>query len=420
MKLIITLGLYVLAALICAPSLATVPSSSWSDFAGGPLNTRRTTASGADGPVEVLWELSTPGMSLQYQAVLSSTGEIVFTGYDNDRNGALYAVDSGGNLKWQIQAPDRALSRWPAITSDGQVIVTSQHPNLTIYSVDSYDLHTGELLWRTPTISRAGRIGPAVDDNDNIYVPIEGNWFVSLDSVGNERWGVPGGGGTNNPIISPDGTIYTTVQNVTAFNSDGDVLWTSPRVNTGTSNLTLHESGTILVSSSKSSFRDGDLYAIGPTGEILWDRSDLAGGVSIGPTGTMYAHGAGRLHAVDVETGVDVWSRVVGTMSPQTQNEGVTVAAEGRLYLADQDGVVSAWSPDGDFLWSYDLVPLSDDVINPGAPVIGENGVLYVTGGRTERIFALAIIPEPTTFTLAAFALLGLVGCPRRVRRRMR
>ena len=40
----------------------------------------------------------------------------------------------------------------------------------------------------------------------------------------------------------------------------------------------------------------------------------------------------------------------------------------------------------------------------PGAPVIGANGVIYVAGGSTNKVFAIGV-PEPTTMLLAMIVL---------------
>jgi outer membrane protein assembly factor BamB len=381
-------------------------NSLWPDYGGGNSNSHLSPGLGPSQPVQILWTYNVPAGSTRAnnQPVIGSDNTIYFTTISNFTQGHLVALNPDGSLKWDVSDPPASLGNWPAVTADGKVVVARMHATVTNYSIKAFSQATGAQLWSTATSFDAGPSGPTVDLNGNIYSKLNGNYLLSLAPNGAQNWQVGGGQSGENPSVTSNGLILATVgETVNAFNPNGTIAWSyeGPYLNIFNS-PSIDSRGNIFT--ADMIYRD--MISLTPSGAYRWGRSNLGGAVSIGPDDTTYAFEQSVLHAMDPDTGADRWTYNVGPMSQNTLEEGVTIDAQGKIYVANSDGIVTALSSQGTLLWTFDLAPTINGSINPGAPVIGPGGVLYVPGGSTGKFFAL-FVPEPAT---CATALVGLAG----------
>ena len=169
----------------------------------------------------------------------------------------------------------------------------------------------------------------------------------------------------------------------------GEIIWSVDLAQTArTAAPRVAPSGDIYIHSD-------DLYAISPTGQILW-RKNLAGSqaVDVGPDGTVYSGSGGTIRAL-TPAGQLLWSF---TEPPGGQGlmAGPTVGADGNIYAVTDSGGLGAFSltPGGQLIWNQ-----------PGYVNFQGTGLAPVPLTPTRLYFAEDIVPGCNGFAEGLNAL---------------
>lgn len=410
------LGAPVTAVLLLATlnsvSNAQLTDSAWPDYGGGYANQHRSPFVGPAGVPQVKWEfnlavLTTTAFERGYhQPILLPDGTIVLNTADSGLD-RVVALNPNGTLRWQKQAG--VLGPWLAADAKDQIYTirsTSSAANSAQLRSYAYD---GTVLWsKSLPGSNPTQNGPAVGYNGDIYAAVDHNPLVAFTDTGAVDWTTSQSGYYVNPAIATDGTILIGGQNLTALAPNGATLWQKP-VRTASGKFpkflspAIGDDGVIYAGQINYS----NLIALNPDGSQLWQRTDLDGAPAVGRNGEIYVvPESGVLHALNAATGATLWTYATGK-TDYYNAEGVTIDASGDLYVANDQGVLLSLTPNGSLRWSLDLAPGINGFVGLGAPVLGADGLIYVVGGNTGKVFAL--VPEPSGIVLALMGITSVV-----------
>jgi len=261
---------------------------------------------------------------------LSLSGDDAWTtyGYEPGHTGfnpAASSVGSDADQVWGARVEGIYTLREPAV-ADGRLFVGSKE------SMWAFDAATGEPEWTTYLGGMAHHFAPTHRDG-------------TLYTVAKEAGGVNNGAPGRVQAIDP---------------ASGDVTWSKSVPATST---VTHDGSRLYVAGKRDG--SGFVRALDPeTGERGWrfdvtatDRSSITGAPAYAQ-GTVYVPAtllagdgskAGRLYALDPETGGSRWS--VGTGGALSV---APVATADRIYLAARDGTVHALTHDGETAWTAD------------------------------------------------------------------
>ncbi|MGQ9677916.1 MAG: outer membrane protein assembly factor BamB family protein [bacterium] len=252
----------------------------------------------------------------------------------------------------------------------------------------------GEVRWRF-TYTDTEQPEDSADFSNHIFsIGPEGNVYIPAgdipalmcrNPIGNRRWEfIPEDDDelSIGATIAPDGTIYfgTEDGNLYALNPNGVKKWKVTFRSGITSVPALGADGTIYIQTENDS-----AFALNPeNGSKKW--SFYAGGGEhspvVGPDGTIFVAQDDTLFALDPATGQAKWRYGM------RQAIGNTPAIDTRrsvVYVVDEDGwLASVNLSDGRENWSVRFVG------ELSAPVIGEDGTIYITLSGT----LLSLIPE--------------------------
>ncbi|MCP5527880.1 MAG: PQQ-binding-like beta-propeller repeat protein [Verrucomicrobiales bacterium] len=322
----------------------------------------------------------------------------------------------------------------PAWVPDGTVRCL----NITLGDELSAISPDGEILWRQSV--GYPQVGPVVSPDGQSYMLTGLNQLVAVAADGQLRWTTELPLGRNMPsdawgtlVLTPDQVLVTLDDrgNLFAFDTDGQLLWTSRPLGTLTSLAVAQDGGIFLCGSDwcallersgalrwKTGFigfarpaigGDGTFYAAGrgqfiavsPTGQFKW-LTQYAGGDSttsrapvIAPDGAIYVvSGEGPLHAFDA-AGEERW-RLEGGFEG---NPGVL--ADGTILLF-QNGYLQAFDPAGRPLWEARGIPGDDHATSRTrlSPLVTPTGRIYLAM-ETNLICLQGIVgPANTTWPL--------------------
>ena len=257
-------------------------------------------------------------------------------------------------------------SRWSRGVGDGQgdglyrinpVLVSG---NLYVASaegrVSSVDAETGRVRWkRDLDLALSGGVG---HHGNSIFVGASEGLVIRLSADdGSEIWRAPVSGEV---LSAPQGdgrfvVAQTYDGKLMGFDYDsGEVRWT---YTSDVPVLTLRGTGTpmIIGDNAVAGFADGKLIAVNlRSGNVAWEARiaipqgtseierivDIDGSMALQGTELYVASYQGRLAAVDTRSGRRLWQRNVSSVS------GVG-AGFGNVYVADDDGTVSAFLRNG-------------------------------------------------------------------------
>lgn len=337
-----------LASLFLAFSSADVQSeeSPWPMF---QHDAQRTGRSNFEGPQEAVEPIIFSTVQSPKCPVVAADGTIYITGltypkyitgltYPNDiPTSTLFAIDSGGTVIWERPGP----IRWD---------------------------------WGDVSLSPNGDI---IYMHDRYYDIIS-----AIDRLGNTLWetGMFSTNGGGRLAISYDGTIYFTTNGYArALSSDGDILWSH--------NFPWHvDYSTPVLPLTADTVYLNDIYymyALNATnGEPLWSAFYNPWGsvfaVFAMEGDALYAATSETLSRIDKTTGESLWSKPIPDascpakysntlVSPAINHKGNIIAGSGRT--------VSAFTPEGDVLWSYCL--RENEVVGASSIVIDSNNTAY-------------------------------------------
>jgi outer membrane protein assembly factor BamB len=197
---------------------------------------------------------------------------------------------------------------------------------------------SGDVEWSysAPAGERSG--AAAIDDDDNIYVPITSG-VTSLSPTGTVRW-------------------------------RADLPFTGP--------VALGSDGRVYAATSANSNNSAKYYALNAqTGGIVWSISSTASAGAIlvaQQSGIVYFISKGGATAINSSTGAVQWTFFTNGF----QFGGGALARDGTLIVAENQDMlrrINAISPAGALKWSYGLAP------SPGGldPLVDADGNIYVS-----------------------------------------
>jgi outer membrane protein assembly factor BamB len=268
------------------------------------------------------------------------------------------------------------------------------------------------VLWTTlPSFSdpeSASFDGLAIDAEGNVYASGVGfndaaDQLVAIDKSGKVLWNQPSQYGS--PAIGKDGTLYACAGTFAslvpaAFSPAGALLWkgTEPTSPLQCAPVILAD-GTIVFPTTKG--LKTSLVAYAPDGTVSWTvdgpsllqkvASGVTAPLAVGPDGSIYAFDNVQVNCGDVTelVAVSPSHAVAWKVKYAALGDGVTVGADGNVYVAVLLDSLDAYDATGKKLWSQALVN------SFGGPALAEDGTLYVT---------LAADDSPQTGALVALS----------------
>jgi outer membrane protein assembly factor BamB len=284
-----------------------------------------------------LWKLKVPNSNGVSPLALGSNGLIYLTS-----GGKLYAYDQNGQQQW-VALPSN-LGQAISVGSNGNIYVTASD-SLYAFSSD------GVQIWQFTTTGATQAI--AIETDGSILVT---TYFGirRIAANGSELWSHPFTSTESAPIVAKDGMIYLSAnQKFYALNSDGSESWSKPI--TSRYPAAIDGDGNIIVAGNK-------IYAFKPNGDSLWT------------------------YEIPTPFGQYVYDN--------TATSGVSIASDGTILVLASQGYDYASHPfllaldvGGSLKWKYKFV---NDASFSEIPIIGSDGLIYVTGNEYNSGFGVA------------------------------
>lgn len=233
---------------------------------------------------------------------------------------------------------------------------------------------------------------PAIDHQGNtLFGALDGNLY-SLNSNGLENWVFNGSADwiESTPAIAADGTVYfgSWDNYLYAVNgANGQMLWRYETGNYITGSVALDSDGNLYFGSA-----DGFFYSFQPDGILRWAylaQGEIESSPAISKDGVVYfGDGSGTLHAVNKDTGLDLWTFDVALFSPDALgNQGIfsspAIAADGNIYFGSANHRMYALNSEGLLRWTFDAGDRIDS-----SPVVGQGNRIYFAS-RDGFLYAL-------------------------------
>jgi outer membrane protein assembly factor BamB len=262
------------------------------------------------------------------------------TAYYSTADGHAYAVTPTGTQQWSYMFGFQNDCS-PIVTKDGYVIYGSDSGSL--FALDP----NGTLLWQSSISAGPGEVDSALAEScdGKIYAGGRNGWTTLDAQTGTTLWQVPAAGAygalMGSPNVAQDGSMY-------GIDSGGQGM------------------------------------AIDKTGAVLWSKPLGAGGYStdfarVGDR--LFAVLDGNLHAYDIATGTELWSKGVGASSELYRHGGPVVDGHMRLYVNSTDGYLYAFDTSGNQLFKLAASGVSTPGENSfGTMAIGKDGTIYLPG----------------------------------------
>jgi outer membrane protein assembly factor BamB len=342
---------------------------------------------------ELNWSIE--NMHRDDTVVIGKRGEL----YARDIRGiSLYSIDPTGEKIWQYRPFSADLSV-PSVGPDGTIytiLVSNKERKSYLVALSP---ESGRELWRTVICPKAVWIYwleyIVVASDGTIYVATNFN-TVALDPEGKIIWSFdfPDRAYTSAPTLSRDEKVVYVYRRerggVYAFNLDGSLRWhKSVKYYTdGASPVVgLNEDIYITDNTTKT------IYAYSPAGEIRWKKTfpDKRTGNTypvVGEDGSIYVqignprNKGGELHSLDPKDGKIKWSFLIkdGTLA------SAVVISKKKLYYGAGNGYIYCFSPEGELLWEYDVLPkIKEEESRQGQftsfPAISGGNIYIVTIG---------------------------------------
>jgi outer membrane protein assembly factor BamB len=390
---------------------------------------------------------------------LYSNGWAMFQN-DTAHTGQSWRAPRTNKTEWTFQT-DGAIRSSPAVAK-GRVFITSLDGY--IYSItekektDIWNTSVGSPIHSSPAFIASGQ------DSDSVYDRIffgadDGNVYCLDLNDGSVMWSYATGSQVRaSPMVingivyiaSNDGNLYALDEdglvdgdqgtNDTGT-SDGDLIWTKSigTVSQGSPAAVLEDNklylgteegkvyaldrltgstvweqdigasaavvGSPSIDNNMVYFgaHDNKVYALdADNGDVVWSKStgdDIDGSAALDPINNNLVIGSkdGKLYAYDVDAGVLVWSYETG--SPITSSP---IVADGRVFFANDDGMVYSVDSEGntdqttDLIWKFDAgenIYSSPTIANNALYIGTESGLLYRLG--SPNVPPVAKINEP-------------------------
>lgn len=359
----------------------TKKASAWSD----PLNINAIPGEGA-----VVWSVKFAPDPEDPEDLADFTSNSFALGPDNTAYigcdyGALVTRRPDGTSSNVILSPDlNRIAAAPLIADDGTVLVGTTDEFVRALT------SSGTVKWSDSLGSAVNATG-ALGSDGTAYFQTEDSMVIALRADGSTAWTFLSGGGNCAPVVGADGTVYAVNQDGTVYAlnpTDGNVKWTdSLRVPVVQALAINPDRDTMYVTTETGELKSIDVNT-GANGWSLVVGEDASGPV-IGPDGSVYVGGGGRVLKLSPQLDT-IWAFVpplVGILStPAITADGyvyvLAVAGKKRLALQGSDSLYAV-NPDGSRRWACGLGEgLSDPEYPLSAPKIDASGFIYVGDGN--------------------------------------
>jgi outer membrane protein assembly factor BamB len=276
-----------------------------------------------------------------------------------------------GRLKWKIRTDPIRDS--PAIDKDGTMYVGAREKFYAIYS-------DGAVKWIFET-SWWVKSAAAIAEDGTIYVGDRDGYLYAIFPDGREKWRINIGGWVVDPAIGSEGVVYAGALNgdLSAVYPNGTLKW-SLDLGTATFSPVIGFDGTIYVGTY-----DGYLFAVSPDGEIEWSikvHGPVRQEVAVGDDGTVYFGtslwpGDNYLYAVYPNNGTVKWRYHIYP-GGGSYIMGLAIAEDGTLYFSTGEGLFYALSSNGVLKWKVEISFFGWET--ESSPAIGKDGTIYMAG----------------------------------------
>ncbi len=330
------------------------------------------------GPLSPLWTASIgagEGRKNRIAADPVVAGGRIFT---LDANATVTATGTNGATLWQADltpAADRAgeASGGGIAFGEGRVFVTTGFGELV-----ALDPATGGVAWRQRLDAAVGG-APAVSDGRVYVVARDASAWALKASDGKVEWTLPGTPSAAG-VMGAAAPAVDARQVIFPFSSGQMVA-------------VAKDSGTGLWGAQVAGQRQGRAYAA---------YSDLTGDPVIAGGAVYAGTAAGRLAAVNADTGLTLWSARDGALSP------VAVAGGSVFLVNDEDQLVRLNDATGEEIWRVDMPYFTKDRDKRRKAVVAHFGPV-LAGGRLIVASSDGLI---RAFDPASGALAGSVELP--------
>jgi outer membrane protein assembly factor BamB len=296
---------------------------------------------------------------------------------------------NAGEIIWRqnLNFPNRSC---PAIDNNGIIYLGTTDQDHKLYAIDIVDV---SIKWSFEL--NRNEIGiPAIGKNGEIYVGAVDGDFYCLFPNGVQKWRVtlPNGYLGCSPAVSKDGTIYVK-DNIYLYALDGHTGKEKWKNNLGwplgKSSPVIGDTGVIYFGSDNK-----NLYAVSKEGHTLWSFPtglSIQTSPALGNNGIIY-FSSDYLYAVD-ETGELKWRFRNGYgshSSPSIGTNGIIYWTEENL---DNRVILYAIKPNGSEKWNTQLGirTIGSETTSYSSPIIGDNGIIYVTNQSTYNCDLFAV-----------------------------
>ncbi|WP_139491826.1 carboxypeptidase regulatory-like domain-containing protein [Brevibacillus dissolubilis] len=279
-----------------------------------------------------------------------------------------YTVTEKPSLKWkyQLEGYNQAVQDASTIVDRDGVTYLGATNTGDIYAITP----EGKLKWRYQTDYVIGDV--TLGQDGTIYAVTGDSYLLALKD-GKLKWSLKlQGSFSPAPIIGADGTIYvgSATGYLYAVNPDGTIKWKTLLVDSLTSwtanyvDLAMGSDGVIYAAIQNK------VYAISYTGQVMWSYATgaLISGITLRADGTIFVGSNDKkLYAIDID-GTLQWTYTLTSHIDSL----VAIAADGTLYFGAGDANLYALTPSGAKKWTFQA---GGNVYS--TPVIDASGVVW-------------------------------------------
>lgn len=315
-------------------------------------------------------------------------------------NGRLYAITKDdGKLAWSFST--KGIMNSSPVLADDTIFVGSSDDCL--YALDP---DTGQQKWKSGFKTHDDISGsPAVANGMVYFMSDDMMLYCAYTSTGRLKWSARVGTASRvtTPVISGN-NVYAVAGNSLQclLAQSGRLMWSAKMPEEITSMPAVSDRGIYVVCKKK-------LYCLTLAGAYKWKQPvDLGSASTSAPTivgdYVIVGNNKGAITVVNKDTGTVAWKYVItpayisGAKLPYTGINGSPVVSNGTLYVASDDGSLSAFNtriPDKSVPYVTAVQPIRDYLM-PGTPPVEIAAVIKEPGsGINEQSLQMLLDGEP-------------------------
>jgi len=305
---------------------------------------------------------------------------------------ALYAVSASGEL-----TKAHTTSGYQPAPAAGQGLVVAQlDDRFVAYASDDVG---GDPVWTAPATDASPGVSPAIGE-DAVFLPRYNEGLAAVELDGTPRWDltIPNAFAPTSPVTLPGGDVLYGAGGLSRFaGATGEALWTDPDAQLP--GHPAYDDGVVVADVLRFGGTSGLVAYDALTGRQLWtvegDNPLFGGGPAIADGVVVDVDAAGRVLAVDVEDGSQLWG-----LQLQTVAGGRPVVIDGRVFLLQLGRTEDLFSRDfrlsvhdlrtGRFLGAYE--PATTPFVNLPVLTATPDGRIVVPNGTD---FGALLVMEP-------------------------